>query len=422
MSARQRWASHFARVGTRLTLAFLAVSLLIPIVGWIAIREQYASSARAARIEARHVAEQIAAYTTQADSGRVPLYQDPAALQRYVGGVHVDQQRDVEVVDTDRRILADALPANLGKPFNEGAGGEVSATLRDGQPRTFTERNADYPDGIQVVVVPMYSDDKIVGAVLLEYTPIYQTLVDAGKPTREIIIAASIGGTVAALVLGLMLSRGIIRGLEELTTVTGRFADGDDTARAAGDVKGEIGELAVAFNDMADSLAAQKATLTELAGTDSLTGLNNRRVFLSRLRVPPSTPTALLMLDLDHFKAINDERGHAGGDAALAALAQLIQTHLRAQDVAARLGGEEFAILLPGVGQHQAVAIAERLRAAIAAYPIVYRGERFMITTSIGVVTYPQHASTTDALLQAGDDALYAAKRAGRDRIAAPAG
>ncbi|MEV0269739.1 GGDEF domain-containing protein [Hamadaea sp. NPDC050747] len=422
----QSWLrQHTARVGVRLMSAFLAVSLLIPLVGWVAIQEQYASAARAAQAEAGHVAAQIAQFVTHTDPGRAPLYQDPVGLQAYVTTQHTDQGRDIEVVDQDLRILADAIPANVGRQFT-GDGGQVAATLRDGQDRTFTETSADFPHGIELVAVPMRHAGAVVGAILLEYTPIYDTLVAASAPTRRVIVSVSVSGTVAALVLGLLLSHGIVRDLRQLRGVASLLAAGDDTARARLDGQGEISQLAATFNDMADQIAAQKAELAELAGTDPLTGLDNRRSFLSRLHVAltsshrTGSPVALLMLDVDHFKSINDSHGHAAGDAALQTLAAVLRSDLRPGDRAARLGGEEFAVLLPGTGRADAVAVAERLRAAVSAERFAFGGQPFTLTTSIGVVIYPIHAATADALLQAGDLALYAAKHHGRNRVCEP--
>lgn len=408
------------RVGTRLTAAFLAVALLIPLVGWVAIREQYTASDRAARIEAQHVAEQIAHFITHTDADRRPLYRDLPALQSYVSDVHADQNRNIEVIGPELRILADGIPANRGQQFTQDSGGEVSATLRDDRPRTFTE-GADSTEPMRLVAVPIRDGPQTVGAVLLEYTPIYQTLVDAGAPTRKIIVGFSIGGAIVALAMGMVMSRGIVRDIRRLTHTAESLAGGDDSARANLAARGELGELAVSFNDMADRISAQRATLTELAGTDPLTGLYNRRAFLGHLRSALTVPSALLMLDLDHFKTINDTYGHPAGDAALVAFSRLLRTRLRPQDISARLGGEEFAVLLPDTGAEAAWQIAERLRTAIAAQTIAYGGATFGITASIGVAGYPAEdpadAATPDALLRMADRALYAAKHAGRDRV-----
>ncbi|WP_155372597.1 GGDEF domain-containing protein [Catellatospora vulcania] len=417
-----------ARTGLRLTVAFLAVALLLPLVGLVAIREQHAASLRAAQIEAENVAEQVAHMVTQpVGTGRALLYQQPARLQQYVSGVNRDGNRDLEIVGLDRRVLADAVPANQGRFFAEDRGGEVAATMRDGMPRAFSELNADFPSGIELVAVPMRATPhKIVGAVLLEYTPLYRKLLAAGGETRQIIVTTSLAGMGAALALGYLLSRGLVRDLRRLTRAADLLAAGDGSARALVGSRGELGELAGAFNTMADRIAVQKAALTDLAGRDPLTGLHNRRSFEERLAGAlayadrSGTPVCLLMLDLDHFKSVNDRYGHPAGDQVLRTVAALLVRELRAVDVAARLGGEEFGVLLPGIGQRDAMAAAERLRTAIARCPVVHAGATLMATTSIGVVCYPWHARTGDQLFERADDALYHAKRAGRDRVSGP--
>ena len=127
------------------------------------------------------------------------------------------------------------------------------------------------------------------------------------------------------------------------------------------------------------------------------------------------SPLALLLLDLDHFKQVNDQRGHAVGDQVLANVGAVLQSVLRTGDFAARNGGEEFAVLLPGTEIGAALEIAERVRAAIA--EISLPGSDVSVTASIGVSGFPDHASTLDRLERLADAALYLAKRLGRNRV-----
>ena len=157
------------------------------------------------------------------------------------------------------------------------------------------------------------------------------------------------------------------------------------------------------------------------AATDGLTGLPNKRAVtdaLKRTVAQASTtqaPLALLLIDLDHFKQINDKRGHAVGDQVLANVGAVLRAALRAQDFAGRNGGEEFAILLPDTEIAAALAIAERIRTAIA--EISLPGTDVDVTASIGVAAFPDHASTQDRLERLADAALYLAKRQGRNRV-----
>ena len=157
------------------------------------------------------------------------------------------------------------------------------------------------------------------------------------------------------------------------------------------------------------------------AATDGLTGLPNKRAVtdaLKRMFAQASTtdsPLALLLLDLDHFKQINDQWGHAVGDQVLANVGAVLQSVLRTRDFAGRNGGEEFAVLLPDTEIPAAMEIAERVRAAIA--EISLPGTDVSVTVSVGVGGFPDHASTLDRLERLADAALYLAKRRGRNRV-----
>jgi diguanylate cyclase (GGDEF)-like protein len=126
----------------------------------------------------------------------------------------------------------------------------------------------------------------------------------------------------------------------------------------------------------------------------------------------------VLLFDVDHFKRVNDEHGHDGGDAVLRQVAALIRSATRAGDIACRYGGEEFLVVLPGCSLAEGEAWSERLRARLSATRIKLGGERqISITASIGVAAYPDHADTGPALISAADRALYAAKASGRNRV-----
>jgi diguanylate cyclase (GGDEF)-like protein/putative nucleotidyltransferase with HDIG domain len=159
--------------------------------------------------------------------------------------------------------------------------------------------------------------------------------------------------------------------------------------------------------------------LTDAASTDPLTGLLNRRGFQTVIDHELARSErggrsfSLLMCDCDFFKALNDQLGHHAGDDALQAIGSLLEENKRRIDVAARVGGEEFALVLPETDQHEAFIVAERLRSR---FRDGFTGQPVPLTLSLGVATYPAHGITADALLRASDEALYAAKALGRDR------
>jgi diguanylate cyclase (GGDEF)-like protein len=157
------------------------------------------------------------------------------------------------------------------------------------------------------------------------------------------------------------------------------------------------------------------------AATDALTGLPNARSCQDTLRRMIAhagrtvSPLSAILLDLDHFKQINDRFGHGAGDDVLAAVSAVIASTIRASDFAGRAGGEEFLLLLPDTDQEGAMEMAEKVRAAVAEVEVP-RVER-EITASLGVATYPRDAREGDTLLRQADRALYAAKAAGRNRV-----
>ncbi len=160
-----------------------------------------------------------------------------------------------------------------------------------------------------------------------------------------------------------------------------------------------------------------------LASVDGLTDLLNHRAFHDRLdeevarAARSARPLALLMVDLDDFRAINNGHGHQAGDAALVAIAAAIRASIRSADIAGRYGGDEFAVILPETDLGEACAVAERTRVAVAAVALERDGAPVGATTSLGIAALPRHACTRDGLIEAADGAAYAAKHAGKNRV-----
>jgi len=183
---------------------------------------------------------------------------------------------------------------------------------------------------------------------------------------------------------------------------------------AAGNYQGVRGIL----HDIGDQVAFQEQ-LYDLAHRDPLTGLGNRMAFTEHLQhhweeaARGGRSLALLFLDLDRFKEVNDRFGHATGDALLSAIAERMHATVRQPDLLYRLGGDEFTLLLPDTDLDQAVGIAQRLRAALA-QPYQLSGQAIdFVLPSIGIALYPRHADSPDALIHAADEAMYQAKLEG---------
>jgi diguanylate cyclase (GGDEF)-like protein len=182
---------------------------------------------------------------------------------------------------------------------------------------------------------------------------------------------------------------------------------------------GVIFPAAALLRAVRDAVTGLVRSLAEAARTDTLTGLKNRLALEHEIHVEvertlrSENELSIVIGDLDHFKAVNDELGHRAGDEALVRIGQILHTRRRVGDSIARTGGEEFTILLPGASEHEAYLVAERLRVQVerdfADHPVP-------LTFSFGVATYPEHGRNADAVIEAADQALYAAKALGRNR------
>lgn len=199
-------------------------------------------------------------------------------------------------------------------------------------------------------------------------------------------------------------------------TITGRLSENEPSHERL-EAATLFAQHAAALIDVAYALRREQRA----AITDPLTGLLNRRGFEERFQeelqraTRDEQPTAVIICDCDGLKTMNDVRGHEQGDALLEIVASCFRTVKRASDVASRYGGDEFALLLPNADVETALAVAERIRAAIAAETLA----GFRLSGSFGVAAFPLHGSTTTDLIRAADDALYRAKQRGGDEIAA---
>ncbi|MDP2029331.1 MAG: diguanylate cyclase [Thiobacillus sp.] len=236
--------------------------------------------------------------------------------------------------------------------------------------------------------------------------------VRAGQKPAKYFLIAAIAGMVGAM----------------LTTLStwGFIAHNTWTFRAV-----EIGML-VDATLLALALAYQlrigqeeRILAERLAQQDPLTGLNNRRAFYDRTRSPWNQAirhghhTAVMLLDLDLFKTINDVHGHAHGDAVLKALANILRQSVRQGDILARWGGEEFIVFLPETSMQEALALAERLREAIAGIRVPRETGETAVTASFGIAQLEPPHMTLDALIASADECLYQSKQQGRNRVTA---
>jgi two-component system, cell cycle response regulator len=244
------------------------------------------------------------------------------------------------------------------------------------------------------------------------------------QQTRFFIALTSGVAIVMAIASASALAQAILKPLKSLNTGVARFGDGDLSHRIDLKTQDELQVLADTINWMAQNLERSQQALTELATVDGLTGVFNRREFNRRLTIEiersrrEGYPISLLMVDIDHFKKLNDTYGHQSGDDALRHVSSLIKAEVRPGDLPARYGGEEFAVILPYADSNDAFVVAERLRNLIAVEDIaIQEGQRVNVTASLGCATFPVDAQTEDALMTMADAALYKAKKNGRNRV-----
>jgi len=235
------------------------------------------------------------------------------------------------------------------------------------------------------------------------------------------------------LILGLLLNHWVLRPIHRLTKATEQVRRGNYEVELPIVGKGEISELSRSFWRMVEyihhtneelerKVSERTEDLHRLAEIDYLTGLLNRRGMMDKLEQEVARQArqggsmGLLMLDLDHFKQVNDNYGHEAGDLALCAAANVLRSMKRGYDHAGRWGGEEFMLLLPECNADELTSIAERIRVAIQELNIDTGTRTFSFTVSIGA-HHPETPQTLDAMLQQVDRALYTAKDAGRNCV-----
>ena len=195
----------------------------------------------------------------------------------------------------------------------------------------------------------------------------------------------------------------------------------DITSRKVAEVA--MSRTNVKLHTQIDEIRALQIQLAEQAVRDPLTGLYNRRYLDETLEREVARarreghPLSVVMLDVDHFKKLNDAYGHQAGDQVLKALAELLRENTRAEDVACRYGGEEFLVLLPSMPLDNAVERAEHWRSQLEKHTFAFGNFSLSATASFGVSSYPHHGKTPDELTGAADTALYSAKHNGRNRV-----
>lgn len=269
------------------------------------------------------------------------------------------------------------------------------------------------PDGVRVVGVSGQSDRRLLERLVPADCGLAQTAL--GRLDRHVSDADPIGGGTGdrrlkpAKVMVLPIDSG-----QRRIGAAALWLPGD-----AGPHGAVLAELLECIRDAGPRLdhAQQFASKSAKAATDQLTGLANRRALEEAMNRPGQSQGVLILADIDHFKRLNDTHGHPAGDAALIHLAQLLREQVRANDTAARVGGEEFALWLPRASLEMGRTIAERIRNKIGTTAWDWQGSPWPLTASFGVASCPDTSMSVHNLMQFADKALYVAKQAGRNRV-----
>ena len=361
------------------------------------------------------------------------LYQIQSVLQPLVRQDHIAY---AYVYDTEGLIIHDGQPhvPRFGEAMTDPLA--ASAVAADG----FL---LQVSDGIADAAAPLVLDGERLGGVRVGFSlaPMQQEIAAASQAivaAQQREVAARIRAMLAVLALLLLagvvvatwVSRNMIRPIKDLVLFTNRIERGDYDVSLTSDRGDELGDLMRAFQRMGDSVRRNTREIRHLAYHDSLSGLPNRLMFREALEqeVIAGGPVALLFLDLDDFKRVNDSLGHDHGDELLVAFGRRLrhcvaelERVLQAEGgpvprlMVSRLGGDEFTVIVAG---ERALACAERLAARIVEKvrdPIAVMNREFFIGTSIGITVYPEDAASPDLLVKHADIAMYGAKISGKN-------
>ncbi|MEY4598465.1 MAG: hypothetical protein RLZZ445_1262 [Pseudomonadota bacterium] len=263
-------------------------------------------------------------------------------------------------------------------------------------------------------------------------TPAAHIYADADRVMRNTAITIAAVTVLLFLLVWYGTEIFVTRRFRVLLEMTERVRSGDFSARTGfGEGREELTQLGVALDGMAQELQNRDQQLQgalkrmrSQAVTDELTGLFNRRHLWKVLEAEllrgrrKSAPIAVLLFDVDHFKKLNDQWGHEAGDIVLQSMAQVVRRVVRATDIVARHGGEEFLVVMPEAGEEVALLRASQLRSRVAEMSLSYRGNPLnSITISIGIAISPDSSQSSDILVREADSAMYEAKNRGRDQV-----
>ena len=393
----------------------LSLGLGLCVSSGVALYSTFAAE-RQSSLRALH---QIAAITSE--NMRAALaFHDAQSAANILAPLHTNPHIRYAFVEDEQGLL-------LGQ-YRASATTEPEAA---GWRKALQQAEAAGPDGLRqgmehdhhYVIYPIDFDGKRIGTLSLRadnqamYAKMRQFVVLQGGASVLILV----GLLLLSWRLQLIFTRPILELLDGMRRIG---LSKDYTTVLATHHKDEFGELYRGFNAMLQEIRVRDGKLSQLATTDTLTGLANRGHALESLQTMLTRaqrlgrPMGVMLLDVDHFKQVNDTYGHPAGDQVLRDIAHILQANVRAYDLAARFGGEEFLVLCEGADLSATVDMAERIRAAVAShvYPLA-GGQTLRTTVSVGVYAGAGSHATAMQLIELADQALYRAKQAGRNRV-----
>ncbi len=430
----------------KLFWAFTAVVSAVLVMAGTSMRLQLDAAERASILEATNVA--IALSNTVQGGTEM----DSTALQQYVSRMGTAFDRDISIIDRHGKVTADTHTSAIGKAeFNA----DVEMTMLDGVTRVFVEAHPANPSALhRQVVVPLQENPSVhgsptVGAIVLDYTSLYDTLLR--EATRSSAITAMVATLLVLLgaTVAWQTTRSIVEPLEKLKFGVASIAAEHYDIRVDLQSRDELGRLGAAFNQMAHDLEKGRATLVDrvadlaqanvlleegmkrnkqnaehiqhLAYHDPLTDLPNRAMFATALTQALTRGKldggrfATYFIDLDRFKQVNDTLGHETGDSLLQEIAIRLRQTIMQSDTVARLGGDEFVVLVPGlIDDAHAEIVARKILAAVSR-PFSVPGQELRMTCSIGISRFPYDGADEQTLMKHADIAMYQAKEAGKN-------
>ncbi len=338
--------------------------------------------------------------------------------------------RELAVLDENGRVLAHSKPERFNTVLTDDFTKQaivspVATWAREGE---VFRISVPAISGLRwATVTATYSLERFQGAL--------------NRTVQRLLVGSLLLFTVMGGVMFLGVGLLVVRPIRTLQQTVRRMGEGHLTARVPRLVGREMRELSDNINGMAAALQSERenlersvaertkelqelnARLQLLAVTDGLTGVFNHRRFQEALQTElvraerHKRPLSVLMIDVDFFKKINDAMGHPAGDDLLRRLAEVLGADLRQTDLIARYGGEEFTVLLPETTKNEAIQVGERMRAAVEEKINQGSPWKQKVTVSLGVATYPDDGMTGEGVLEAADQAMYIAKRQGRNRV-----